>query len=359
MGSIPHRLTALAGGRARPRPAAGNALPARRTAQPTDARGNPPSAALAWARAAVAALLVDVERLRPGLVLHRSLDLDVGSGVRAQALCESFAECYAVCADADAAREAEEMNRHSRRCRYVHATGRHELSFPDEMFDLVYCGTLKSDEHEDSEGIIAEVLRVLRLQGVAVVDLPGRQAPAAPPPADSLGVVRTLVHLPAPGTTGLSMGETRQIAVTVANAGDRVLGSAVVPLQLESRWRRPGGAPGSARRTAIDGVLVPGDSRLAALPVTVPDTSGVHVLELSLFEESPWGEPKTQTVTLAVAVGGSAQQVLGRPMDETLPDVHRRVCAAVARADGVMLGARPLEPREPMEPCTRVFFTHA
>jgi hypothetical protein len=328
------------------------------------------------ARAAVAALLVDVERLRPGLVLHRGLDLQSGSGVRAQALCESFGECDALCPTPDALRAAQRANRHPGRCRYLHSAVRRELSFPDETFDLVHCGTLSSEE-QDGERIVVEALRVLRLHGLAVVDLAGERR--APPAAnDPLGAVRLLVRLPIfesakrPTRGTHEIAVTVTFAVTVTNAGARALGSSLAPLRLEARWRQPDGtgAPGVvAGEAVLDGVLFPGDSRATTLSVTATGTPGIHLLELSLLDASPWGERRSVATTLAVAVGAPTRAQLGGTIDPALPDVDRRVCAAVARAGGAILGARTLEPRrlqaqtlEPhtdLEPWTRYFFARA
>jgi SAM-dependent methyltransferase len=301
---------------------------------------------------------VDVERLRPGLALHRSLDLQGGSGVRAQALCESFGECDALCATPEAVRAAEGANWHAGRCRYLHGAGRQELPFPDETFDLVHCGTLCSDD-DDGERVIAEALRVLRLHGVAVVDLPGKR-PARPAPDDLLGAVRLLVGLPVLERARLAPGGTRQIAVVVTNVGARVLGSALAPLRLQARWRRPGGAPEDTREAVLDGILLPGDSRLATLPATVPSACGIDVLELCLLGESPWGRGRgSLPTTLAVAVGRRTLEEPGSTIGPALPDADRRVCAAVARADGAMLGACTLAPRVDLQPWTRYFFACA
>jgi SAM-dependent methyltransferase len=355
--SITRRLLASAGARAALPLAPGDPLTDRVEKQQVDGRPGPPSAGLREVRAAVAALMEDIERLRSGLALHRSLDLEGGSGVRAQVLCERFAECDALCATPDEACAAESANRHPGRCRYLHSAGRQELSFPDETFDFVHCGTLRS-YGEDGERVIAEVLRVLRLHGVAVVDLPAKR-PSRLAPDDPFGAVRLLVQFPVLESARSPAGGTHQITVTVTNSGARVLGSALVLPRLEIRWRQPGGAPGVACEAVLDGILLPGDSRLATLPVTAPSTSGVHVLELSLLEGGPWGEGGLVSTALAVAVGASAEGELGGTMTPALPAVDQRVCTAVTRADGVMLGARTLGSRTDLEPGMRYFFARA
>lgn len=334
-------------------PALGRSLATRLAKQPADDRLSPPSAGLQEApvavaglqeaRVAVAALLADVERLRPGLALHRCLDLEGGSGVRAQALCEHFGGCDALCASPNALRVARRTNRHSGRCRYLHGGDRRELSFPDETFDLVHCGTLPSDE-QHGERLVAEALRVLRLRGTAVVDL-ARTGPAASSPGDPLGSVRILVHLPAfadvdaappsDQPTRLPAGRRGQIKVTITNAGARVLGSVLAPLRLQARRRQPGGASGVVGEALLDGILLPGESRLATLPLAASSASAPDVLELSLIGRSAWAERGSIPVALAV---------------------DRRVCVAVARAGGVMLGARILETRADLELSTRYFF---
>lgn len=353
--SVSRRLLAPAGARGAPSPAPGHLLTDRVEEQHANGRPGQPGTGLQEARAAVAELLMDVEWLRPGLVLHRSLDLQGDSGVRAQALCESFGECDAFCPTPDAVRAAESENRHPVRCRYLHGAVLQELPFPDETFDFVHCGTLRSDE-EDGERVIAGALRVLRLHGMAVVDTAGKR-PAPPATDDSPGAVRLLVHLPVFESAREPARGTHRIAVTVTNAGARVLGSPLAPLRLRARWRHSDDAPGAAEEAVLDGILLPGDSRLTTLLVTATDTSGAHLLELTLLDASPWGERRLLATT--VAVGARDPAGLGATTEPALPDVDRRVCEAVARADGVMLGVRALESNADSEPWTRYFFARA
>jgi SAM-dependent methyltransferase len=359
IGVLPRGLRALAGPR---EPVASDWELAAENGGSAGLRG-PPSRAgadeapLERAREKVAVLLEDVERLRPGLVRHRSLDMECRSGVLAQALCESFDSCDAVGASAATVSAAQHVNRHGERCRYRNAERDLELPFADETFDLVYCGTLPRDQERREELIIAEAVRVLRLQGLAVVDSPADEQLLRTRPTARDGPERLPVHLSTLSGLRLMAGELGELPVTVSNAGGSVLGSPINPLRLTARWKE-GREDGREAATALlPGILEPADSTIVLLRVEIPSTPGTHLLELSLASPGPWGDRRSPATELAIDVVPSAQRA--QRIAAAAPTADDRVSRAVARAGGLLLGARIIRPPGDERPLRRHFFGRA
>jgi hypothetical protein len=304
-------------------------------------------ASLARARRDVAALLADVELLRPGLARHRSLAMVPRWSPVGRTLRESFSSCEAI---GVATRSEGHVDGHGGGGSNGTADGDHLLPFAAETFDLVHCGAPPREQRE--EWVITEAIRVLRLQGVAIVDCPLdertlheslRVRGISDPLPVQLSVLRGLP---------LRAGDLSEIPVAVTNTGGSVLGSAINPLRLAGRWsggRDDGKEAGAA---SLPGIIEPGHSFAAALPVTVPGTAGSHVLELSLASPGPWGErcsPVTElTIEVAPARRGQLTASVALLADE-------RASLTVARAHGLTLGTRIMRPPEVAQPLERHF----
>jgi SAM-dependent methyltransferase len=336
------------------------AAPAASGSRPPPKRSLPPELLLDNARATAASLLAEVERLRPGLVRHRALDLNCGSGALVQALCERFDECDGLSPRLADVEPAERMNRHGERCRYLHVGESKKLPFANETFDFVYCGMLlPGRENGHAERVIAETIRVLRLLGVAVVDFAGGEDPQGASLPSRTAQDRLEARLSAPERLSLAAGEPGTVVAAVTNTGSTTLGSAINPLRLEAHWNRPPGAASIAAVVELSAVLFPGDSVIVTLPVSVPATPGEHSLELSLASPSPWGERRSPVTIIGIATAppdSSGDQNLAA----TAPTgADEPVSMAVTQVDGVILSAQNLKPGPDALPRRRYFFARA
>lgn len=218
--------------------------------------------------------------MRPGTIRRRVLALGVGEGVRATELAAAFDRCDR--ADLGAAER---------------------LPFLDECFEFVWCPVQQFEQlaGTDLQRGLFEILRVLRLRGVAAIDLR-----AAPDAADG-----------------------RLVPVVVTNVGDRT-------------W--PGSGPhrldlivaGATRQTAVElpGSLVPGDS--FELMVGLRDPID-HAVDLYVRTSSLGAEPRrSDSARIAVRASTGLE-------------------ADVERAGGVVLGTFALEPAEGLG-ATRIYF---
>lgn len=269
------------------------------------------------ARAESVDLLADIEQFRPGLTRNRALALVGGLSSSAEALRESFDTCDTVSADM-----AE------------------QLSFADETFDLVYAALPSPVPIMEITG---EILRVLRLLGIAVMDFASDHqlytAVLPPGPQDALQA-----RVAASEELLLAGGQPAELVVTVTNTGATMLGSAVSPLRVQASWCSAAGAGAVAAETVIDAILLPGTSIDETLVIAAPDAPGPHVLQLSLVLHEPWRERRSDAayVLVSVAPRDSSGNQLVAPSAPLQPDVL--VAAAVARAGGQILDVRSLAP---------------
>lgn len=312
---VARRLRALRGSREREQPVAkpvpfGSTTAGSVPPPAAEARGVP----IERARAEVAELLAGVEQLRPGLVRNRALALVHDSFT--EALGERFDQCDVVSSDT-----AE------------------ELPFADETFDLVYGETPSAGRATEA---IGEMLRVLRLFGVAVVDCAGGEQPAAerraavPPDALQARVAAREPLSPA-------AGELRELAVTVTNTGPTTLGSAIGPLRAQAVWSGGERTATLAAETTIEAILLPGDSVDVTLAITVPAAAGTHLLELSLASPDPWRKRRSQATVVVISVTPRDPSGQQRVALAAAPRSDGSVAVAVARAGGQVLGVRSLD----------------
>jgi SAM-dependent methyltransferase len=347
IGAVARRLVLPARPSARRAPATRGAVVGvpDRPGAPSAARGpagvHGPSAR---AGAGALALLAHIEQIRPGLARHRGLDLDCRSGALAHALCESFDEFVGLVTRFETLRAAKRANRHGERCRFRHFDPKEPLRFDDETFDLVCCGRLLRGRNTiEAEHLIGEAMRVLRLQGVGVIDADGGdmqhdeslRLPGADRPLEvRFAVSEQLTCAP---------GEPGRLDVTVTNAGARTLGSAVDPLVLASHWNDQRGIDDTSR-LEISGILPPGDSLIATVELTLPRTPGLHALELWLSRHGPLGEQRSNVTTIHVTFTADDlnDRRAARAIAASIAD--ELVTGVVSRAGGVLLGHRRIEP---------------
>jgi hypothetical protein len=284
-------------------------------------------------------------------VRHRALEVGSDSPAFSQALRESFDDCVCVADRLEAIPVPSLANRDWARPRLEMPV---ELLFADETFDLVHCVTLQSDGVGGrAETMVAEILRVLRLHGVAVID----DFAERPLELSSDRSAARGLEVAITGLDGLSLvaGRRCELAATVTNTAGRALGSAVNTLLLESRWN-PGS--GSTSEVALAPILLPGDSLVATLSVAVPAAPGAYLLELSVVSRTHWGEDRSPPTLVVIEVARSAARGTRGAIASVQFGPHEPVALAVARADGVVLGARSIAARG-VAPRRRYFFARA
>jgi SAM-dependent methyltransferase len=115
-----------------------------------------------------------------GLIMGRRRALDFGCAVGrlTQALCEHFEEVVGVDIAESFLAEARRYNHHGNRCRYVLNTTDSLSQFRDDTFDFVYSNiSLQHSPPEHAVKYVAEFLRILRPEGIAVFQLPAGRTP--------------------------------------------------------------------------------------------------------------------------------------------------------------------------------------
>jgi hypothetical protein len=247
-------------------------------------------------------LLAQLDETRPGTLRRRVLKLGGGSGgARAAALAEAFERCDA--ADLAAIER---------------------LPFQDESFEFVWSPVEPSElaRGADPDRWPAEILRVLRLRGVAAIDVraaveaPADRAPS--PPEEPVGFA---ARIDGPAWLSSGVADGQLVPVTVTNTGDRTWpGSGPHRLELI--------VSGSARTTAIElpGSLTPGDSFELTVGLREPLDHAEGAIELYV-RASSLGRVPLRSRSTRIAVHASSG-----------------IRADVERAGGVVLATHPLEP---------------
>ncbi len=131
----------------------------------------------ATGEATVDQALRHLDALKVEVNLERALDFGCGVGRLTQALARHFNEIDGVDIAPSMVGRAREYNRFGDRCRY-HVNSRDDLRmFADGTFDFVFTDIVL--QHMPSElmlSYVAEFIRVLRLGGVGLFDIPPRYA---------------------------------------------------------------------------------------------------------------------------------------------------------------------------------------
>jgi ubiquinone/menaquinone biosynthesis C-methylase UbiE len=217
----------------------------------------------------------------------RCLEFGCGVGRLTQALCEYFESCDGVDIAPSMIRLAKRYNRHPDRCRY-HLNDAPDLRlFRDRTFDFV-CSiiVLQHIEPQYTKRYIADFVRVLKPDGIAVFQVPSAILPAAPalPALDYqkariTPALQQLVTYPNQSLR-LRVRVRNDTSVTwvAADEGGR--------LRLGNHWRSADGSliQNDDGRAGLP-QLKPGEEVVVALPVTAPEAKGRFILEIDLVEE--------------------------------------------------------------------------
>jgi SAM-dependent methyltransferase len=238
-----------------------------------------------------------VESLGVSIRRRKVLDFGCGAGRLSLALCRHFDECDGVDIAPSMIELARRFNRFPDRCRFHLNSGSDLRLFDDRTFDFIYCNiVLQHMEPRYSTAYVAEFLRVLDTNGLAVFQLPsqmligggsGHTVDATLPDSAFRGKIRIL---DAPAQ--VDSGSLHPIKVRVRNLSDCSwpgLGTraGVYPVRLGNRWLREsdGVVIEDGARADFPNPLPPGDQIDLTLTVMAPRTRGDFKLQVDLLQE--------------------------------------------------------------------------
>ena len=198
-----------------------------------------PDEFFATGRADVADAIAWLEGLGLPTGWRRAMDFGCGVGRLSQALVSHADRVIGVDVSASMLDSARRLDRSGGVCEFVHNDAADLSRFPDASFDLVYSAlVLQHLPRAAVDGYLAEFVRVLTPDGVAVVQLPTRMRFTAKGLAWRLApyrliawVQRRVLRYPAP--MRMTTVSSRAVARVVARAGGVVVGQAT-----DSRYGR-------------------------------------------------------------------------------------------------------------------------
>jgi len=289
----------------------------------------------------------------------RALDFGCGLGRLTQALATRFESVDGVDISTEMIRKARSFNRFGDRCRY-HLNEKPDLSlFTDRTFDFVYSViTLQHMESSLAAQYIQEFVRVLRVGGVAVFQVPSEALPA------EMALVRTVIDTALPAATcrarivaprrlTCAPAATFDLLVNVRNEGYMVWPALSPPdssysIRLGNHWRSRWGRMlrFDDIRSVIPYDVAAGHDFVVGIRLTAPEHPGVYRLELDMVqEEVRWfASVGSRVARTTVKVDAALQpgNVLGLPPQMSMHCLPRtQVERLVEGAGGVLLAAEP------------------
>jgi SAM-dependent methyltransferase len=256
---------------------------------------------------------------------RRCLDFGCGVGRVSQALCAHFDSVDGVDIAQSMVDAANRYNRYGERCRY-HVNTKDDLDlFGPESFDFVYSNiVLQHMETELAERYIAEFMRVLAPDGLAVFQVPSRFRVLPRPSLSSHKSEVVVERLP-----GLEVGRRSAVTVVVRNVSGEVW-PVTAPIQVGNHWLDRHGSVLvlDDGRAPLPGEMKPGDERSVGVWVTAPTAPGPYILEFDVVEENvAWfGDHDSSTARIPVEV---IRPSLWKRVARKLPDRGR-----IANTDG-------------------------
>jgi SAM-dependent methyltransferase len=295
------------------------------------------------------AALADGERHGLPAAFDSALDFGCGAGRLTQAMARRFERCEGVDISPAMVRLAVELNRRGERCRFRVNESDSLAAFEDASFDFAYSSLVL--QHLDpplARGYVAELVRVLRPDGLLVFQLPSERDTRSELPWSAF---RARIEAPA-GPLEAEPGASVTVPVRVRNDGDFAWPAGLErrPVAVGNHWL---GAAGALVRRDDGRALLPRDVRPGeavelALEVTAPDRSGDYVLELDLVQEGvAWfaergSKPARVPVTVQAGAAALAPAGPGPPASEARQARARVLRGRVARGLGRRL-QRPVE----------------
>jgi SAM-dependent methyltransferase len=238
----------------------------------------------------------------------RALDFGCGVGRLTQALAVEFESCDGVDIAPSMIELARELNQHGERCRYHLNTHADLALFPSETFDFVLCVlVLQHMEPRYALRYMRELLRVLRPDGAAVIQLPSEPRRRVPKPLPPEALRPDYSVRAAPER--LERGQGTRVELTVRNASPVAWPA---DLRLGNHWRASDGTQLVADdgRVELGRELAPGEAAELSLPMTAPGVPGPWMLEIDLVQEHvAWFEARGAEplrIEVADAGGGTA-----------------------------------------------------
>lgn len=259
---------------------------------------------------------------------HRALDLGCGFGASTRRLASLYDRCDGL--DASEPNLAAARNAQSGRdnCAFHRLAQSAPLPFDDETFDFVRCGALLPGQ--DRAETISEVLRVLRLLGVAVIELPHEST-------DDRS--RLSVQITTPEGLVLAPGAETELPVTICNTGWSIIsGTGIHELIAAAAW---GDEPEPVAAAPMTGALMPGASAMILLPIRAPSAGGRRVLEVGLMQRCASSDPRfSPPAYLSVEVSGPRED---SPIADRRPEPEpdALLTAELEAAGGILLDVRP------------------
>ena len=134
-----------------------------------------PDEFFATGEAEVSSVLNRCRELGIPLKFGRALDFGCGVGRLTRAFASRFSECVGIDVSGEMVSQAQNFNREVSNCDFV-VNHSHTLPFPDESFDFVSSFIVLQHMSDEAEilGWIVEFVRVLRLGGTVVFQLPDK-----------------------------------------------------------------------------------------------------------------------------------------------------------------------------------------
>jgi len=218
---------------------------------------------------------------------ERALDFGCGVGRLTQALAQYFAQVVGVDIARTMLDRARRLNRFPSRCTYVHNDRRDLQMFPDDHFDLIYSAyVLQHIAPEYGRDYVAEFIRVLRPEGVAVFQMPrgGRSSPPLPATA-----FRGRVAIASRAPPETYAGSRQFLRVEATNLGDApwpAYGRRSV--HVGNHWTNAKDGDVVVQddgRASFTEDLAPGDSEVITLEVRAPTKPGPYLLDIDLVQE--------------------------------------------------------------------------
>jgi SAM-dependent methyltransferase len=259
-------------------------------------------------------------RVRPG----RALDFGCGVGRLTQALAGRFERSDGVDIATSMVEEARRINRFGDRVQYHLNAGDLSL-FESQSFDLVLSIiVLQHMEPEYAARYIAEFVRVLKVGGIAVFQLPtGRPVTATALVPDAFRATLILAG-DAPGT--LATNEAAPVDLRVRNDSSVTWPTSAL-LTVGGRWHTGAGAFAGDHdiRVLLPAALGPGEEQAVQLGIRAPATPGDYRLELDLLHEPGGWFSEHGSSPLALTIDVTGGQDSTPTVDEPAPQGRQPV----------------------------------
>jgi ubiquinone/menaquinone biosynthesis C-methylase UbiE len=219
-------------------------------------------------------------------VSGRALDFGCGVGRLTQALCPYFQECYGIDIAESMITEAQKYNRFGDKCKYLVNESDNLNLFSDNYFDFVYTSIVLQHIREDYvKKYITEFLRILKLGGILIFDMPAE--PLKFEPTAYKAEISPLCNY-----IGMEVGSKAVIPVKVKNISNSIWPGLAESgykfvISLGNHWLDEKGRLiiNDDGRINIPGNVGPGEGVELKLTVSAPDNPGNFILEFDMVLE--------------------------------------------------------------------------